>query len=112
MVCSTLGGLVLYASFGFGMWDTFSEPPGWLAAMDRLLLLLEAPVALVLRLLYHPTARFDTSRLFAIDIVGGSRFIVVVGLCVLWSIGFGYIVSYAIQRFKICCFGKPGDAAA
>jgi len=102
-------GFLFFFSFGYGLSDAYDQPASWFVVLDRLLLLLEAPVVIVLRLLYHPTARFDPSRLFAVDILDFSHSLVVGGLWIVWSVGFGYIAAYAIRRLKICWFGKLGD---
>ena len=86
-----LGGVVLFLSMGYGLSDAYHAPAWWFVALDKMLQLLEAPVVMVLRLLYHPTARFDPPGFFTIDLVDSSNFFVVVGLCALWSVGFGYL---------------------
>ena len=69
-------------------------------AVDKTILLLEAPVALVLWVLYHPTARFQPPSFFVIDFVDKSQLLVVVTLCLIWSILLGYLVSFGIRKFN------------
>ena len=98
--CGFLSFFVLFLSFGYGLSDQAITPGWWFVVMNKVLLVSEAPVVVVLWLMYHPVARFEHPRLFAIDFVDGSNVYVVIGLCLLWSIGFGYLIAYAIRRLK------------
>ena len=51
-------GMVLFLSMSYGMSDAYHAPAWWFVALDKMLQLLEAPLVMVLRLLYHPNARF------------------------------------------------------
>ena len=100
MLCGVLAGVVLFLSMGYGLSDAYHVPAWWFVILDRMLQLLEVPVVVVLRLLYHPTARFDPPVFFTIDLVDSANFLAVVGLCALWSVGFGYLVAYGVRRMK------------
>ena len=100
MLCGVLGGAVLFLSMGYGLSDAYHVPAWWFVALDRMLQLLEAPVVVILRLVYHPTARFDPPGFFFIDLGDSANFFAVVGLCALWSVGFGYLAAYVVRRIK------------
>jgi hypothetical protein len=95
-----LAGIVLSASIGYGMSDAYEVPALGFVAADRSLQLLEAPVVAVLKLLYHPKARFEPPNLFAVDILQNAKFLVVVGLSVVWSLGFGYLAAFLASLTK------------
>jgi hypothetical protein len=99
-VCGISTGLVLLISFGYGLSDAYHEPVWWFVLIDKTLVFLEAPVALVLRALYHPTARFEPPRLFVVDYAMASQVLVALALCVMWSAAFGYLSAYGFGRFK------------
>ena len=105
MLCGVLAGAVLFLSMGYGLSDAYHVPTWWFVALDRMLQLFEAPVVVVLRFLFRPTARFNPPGFFTIDLVDSVNFFVVIGLCALWSVGFGYLAAYAVRRLKT---GKPG----
>jgi hypothetical protein len=100
LICGILGVVVMMVSFGYSLSDAYNKPVWWFVVMDRLLLLLEAPVTLAVWLLYHPSARFEPPSLFTVDYVQSSTFLVVVGLCVLWSFGIGCCVAFAARWIK------------
>ena len=54
MLCVVLGGVVLFLSMGYGLSDAYHAPAWWFVVLDKMLQLLEAPVAVVLRLLIIP----------------------------------------------------------
>ena len=100
-VCAIVGAVVSGIEIMCGMPSGGYQPIALVfGAMDKIILLLEAPVALILWLLYHPTARFQPPSFYVIDIVDSTPFPVVVVLCFLWSVIFGYLVSYGIRQFK------------
>ncbi|MFZ1072906.1 MAG: hypothetical protein WAO21_05665 [Verrucomicrobiia bacterium] len=98
--CVFLSFIALFLSFGYGLSDQAVTPAWWFVVMNKVLLFFEAPVVAILRLLYHPIAHFEPPSLFAIDFAKCSNIYVVVVLCLLWSIGFGYLIAYAIRRLK------------
>lgn len=100
ILCSILGWWVWVISAIYGLSDTFRAPPWWFVVMDRLLMVLEAPVVLFLWLLHHPAPSFRPPRLFITDFEYVAPFSTVVGLCVLWSICFGYIAAWVILWFR------------
>ena len=100
VISGILGLVVLYVSFERGIGGAAHERIWWFALMDDMFLILEAPVVLILWLVYHPQAGFDPPHHYAIDFVFGSRFIVAAGLCIIWSIVFGCGVSYVVFRVK------------
>ena len=100
-VCAIVGAVVSGIEILCGMPSGGYQPIALvIGVMDKIILLLEAPVALILWLLYHPTARFQPPLFCVIDIVGSTPFSVVVGLCFFWSVIFGCLVSYGIRKFK------------
>lgn len=68
--------------------------------MDKLLLLLEAPVFLLLWLIYHPPAVFQPPNLFAFDFMQVAPYPTVLGLCALWSVCFGYMAAAVILKIR------------
>ncbi|HTV43230.1 MAG TPA: hypothetical protein VMF08_21885 [Candidatus Sulfotelmatobacter sp.] len=92
--CGILAAIVLPASFGYALYDTYQSPAWWLVAADHALLFLEAPVVLVLYWLYHPAARFEPPHYFAADFLSnGSNVLMVFGSCILWSLALGCLVA-------------------
>jgi hypothetical protein len=100
LVCGVLGSLDMLISFGESLSDTYNAPDGWFVNLDETLLILQAPVAAILRLVYHPTARFAPPGLFVIDYAMSSNVLVSLPLCALWSIAFGYLGATGIRRFR------------
>jgi len=100
IICGVLGVVVALISIGFAMSDAYQPPGLLLMALDHILLLLEAPVIVVLRMIYHPAARFEPPNYYVIDFLNGSNFRMVLTLCRLWSVCFGYFVLYANLWFK------------
>jgi len=98
-LCGILAGLVLLTSVGYGMSDAYNSPAWSFVAMDRLLLFFEAPVFLVFWLIYHPAARFEPPGYYAVDFPIGAHFFLALGLCVVWSILFGYTASWLVRLF-------------
>ena len=90
----------MMASVGAGLSDGYHDAAGWLVAIDRLVLSLEAPVALVLKLLHLPDAHFSSERLFLIDYVNGSNGLLVFALCALWSVIVGYACAFLLSKYK------------
>jgi hypothetical protein len=100
VIACLLGAFDMFISFGYSLSDAYHDPDGWLVVIDRLVLILEAPVALVLKLLYNPAPRFAPPRLFLVDYLTGSNGLLVFALCVLWSVTFGYACAFLAPRFK------------
>lgn len=100
VTCGILGAIVICASIGY----TMSEYQGaalWLVVADHVLLFLEAPVAIVLYWIYHPSPRFEPSHYFVADFLSnGSSYPLVFALCALWSIAFGCLIVYVKHCFK------------
>lgn len=100
VIACLLGAFDMFISFGYALSDAYHDPDGWLVGIDRLVLILEAPVALVLKLLCHPAARLAPPRLFLADYLTGSNGLLVFALCALWSVTFGYACAFMAPRFK------------
>jgi len=99
--CGVVGALVVGIEVLWSMPSGGYQPIALIfGALDKLILLLEAPVAVVLWLLYHPTARFQPPSLSLIDFVDSAPFLAVASLCVLWSIILGYLVAYGLRCFR------------
>ena len=92
--------IVLFLTFGYGLSDQAVTPVWWFVVMNKVLLVSEAPVVLILWLLYHPAAHFHPPSLFAVDFAGCANVYAITGLCLLWSLAFGYLVAYALHRFR------------
>ena len=90
----------MLASVGAGLSDGYHDAAGWLVAIDRLVLSLEAPVALALKLLHPPDAHFSSERLFLIDYVNRSNGLLVFALCALWSLMVGYACAFLLSKYK------------
>jgi hypothetical protein len=112
IACAFLGGFVLLISVGYGLSDAYHPPAGWVVAMDQAFVALEAPVAVALRLLYHPTARFEPPRLFALDYAMSSNVLVALALCLLWSVAFGYLAAIGMRRARAAWSSSPENADA
>jgi len=104
MLCAGLALIVLFLSIAYGLSDSYHSPLWWFVLLDKTLLLFEAPVAVTLRLIYHPSARFDPPGFFAIDLVDGSNAFVTVGLCAMWSLAFAFVM---VRAMRWCKSGKP-----
>jgi hypothetical protein len=100
IVCGVLAAIVFPASFGYALYDNDGIPPWWLVITDHALLLLEAPAALVLYWIYHPTARFEPPHYFVADFVSGSNIPLILGLCALWSLAFGCLAVSAKHSIR------------
>lgn len=92
-VCGILAAIVIPGSFGYAMY-AYQSPAGWFVIADHALLLMEAPVAVVLYWIYHPAASFEPPHYFVADFLNGPNFMLILGLCALWSLAFGCLALF------------------
>lgn len=98
--CSILFVVVMVVSAGYSLSDSYREPIWWFVAMDRLLMVLDAPVIWFLWRFHHPIAWFRPPRLFITDFTNVAPFSTVVGLCAAWSIVLGYVFVCVVLLIK------------
>jgi hypothetical protein len=101
VVCGILAVIVIPVSLGYALFDSYQSPAWSMVAADHVLLFLEAPVAIMLYWIYHPTPRFEPPHYFVVDLLSsGPSFPVILALCALWSVAFGYLFACAIHWIR------------